>query len=111
MGGETDLAKLWHFYLQLVTVEEDFKNLKKNLKRDLAIWSNIPATRSAHRGTYLHRLPRLLPARHGEPTIVPSGAGIDSAQCAEKSAAVKMLEPTTDGRELVTRYTQPRVPP
>ena len=28
---ETDPAKLWHFYLQLVAVEEAFKNLKGDL--------------------------------------------------------------------------------
>ena len=53
-----DPAELWRYYIQLVQVEEAFKNLKGDLSADLS-----PA-RAAHRGAHLHRLPRLLPARH-----------------------------------------------
>ena len=87
---ETDPAKLWYFYLQLVAVEEAFKNLKEG-----SGYPSRPSTRSTHRGTHLHpvppksitsvvipvhRLPRLLLARHAESTIAPPGTGIDPAQ-------------------------------
>ena len=62
---EHDPAKLWTYYLQLVAVEEAFKNLKG----DLAIRSDFPSARTPHRDAYLHRLPRLLSPRHATRTL------------------------------------------
>ena len=104
---EHDPAKLWTYYLQLVAVEEAFKNLKG----DLAIRPIFHQDRAAHRGPHLRRLPRLLPARHPAATLARLAPGLTPRSVLEKFAAVQMIDvhvPTTDGRELVlTRYTQP----
>ena len=113
-------ARQTAFYLQLVAVEEAFKDLKG----DLAI-RPVPSTRSAHRNTHLHpvppksitsgvvpvhRLRRLLPASHAEPTIAPPGAGIDPAQCDREvcrraDARCVRTDHRWSGADL-TRYTQ-----
>ena len=118
---EIDPAKLWHFYLQLVAVEEAFKNLKGDLPSvpssinsiDVSRHTSSSCTSQKHyiRVIPVHRVPRVLPARHAESTIAPAGAGVDPRSVIEKFAAVQMLDvhiPTTDGRDLVlTRYPQP----
>lgn len=104
---ETDPAKLWHFYLQLVAVEEAFKNLKGDLairpifhQREKRIEAHIFIAFLAYclHVTLSRRLHPLAP-------------GLTPRSVIEKFAAVQMLDvhiPTTDGRELVlTRYTQP----
>jgi hypothetical protein len=64
---DNDPALLWQYYIQLVAVEEAFKNLKG----DLAI-RPIFHKDEKHRSPHLHRLPRLLPARHpGAPPARP----------------------------------------
>ena len=50
---EGDPATLWQYYIQLVAVEEAFKNLKG----DLAIRTDLPSRGTSDRGPYLHRLP------------------------------------------------------
>ena len=57
---ENDPALLWQYYIQLVAVEEAFKNLKG----DLAIRPIFHQDESADRSPHLHRVPGLLPARH-----------------------------------------------
>ena len=73
--------------------------------------ADLPSGRAAHRSAHLHRLPRLLPARHAGPAVVQPCAGLTPRSVLEKFAAVQMIDvhvPTTDGRELLlTRYTQP----
>ena len=104
---ETDPAKLWHFYLQLVAVEEAFKNLKGDLairpifhQREKRIEAHIFIAFLAYclHVTLSRRLHPLAP-------------GLTPRRVIEKFAAMHMLDvhiPTTDGRELVlTRYTQP----
>ena len=104
---EADPAKLWDYYLQLVTVEAAFKTLKG----DLAIrplFHQLEARVEAHifiafLAYCLHvTLARRL---HG---LAP---GLTPRSVLEKFAAVQMIDlhlPTTDGRELLlTRYTQP----
>ena len=59
---DDDPAKLWQYYIQLVAVEEAFRNLKG----DLAI-RPVSIMREAHRSPHLRRLPRLLPADHPDP--------------------------------------------
>src|SRR3984957_10332481 len=104
---ESDPATLWQYYIQLVAVEEAFKNLKA----DLAI---RPVFHQEERRIEAHifiaflayclyvTLQRRL---HGLPP------GLTARSALEKFVAVQMIDvhlPTTDGRELVlTRYTQP----
>jgi hypothetical protein len=104
---ENDPALLWQYYIQLVAVEQAFKNLKG----DLAI---RPGFHQDERGIEAHifiaflayclqiTLQRRLHA------LAP---GLTARSALEKFAAVQMIDvhlPTTDGRELrLTRYTQP----
>jgi hypothetical protein len=74
---EHDPAKLWTYYLQLVTVEEAFKNLKG----DLAIRPIFHQVKNGSRHAHLHRLSRLSPARHPQAPTARPGAGIDPTQC------------------------------
>lgn len=104
---ESDPAKLWQFYLQLVEVEAAFKTLKS----DLAIrpvFHQVEPRIEAHifiaflayclHVTLANQLKALAP-------------GLTPRAVLEKFAAVQMIDvyvPTTDGRELsLTRYTQP----
>ena len=57
-----DPATLWRLYMQLIEIEQAFKELK----HDLAIRPNLPSARRADRGPHLRLLHRLLPARHPE---------------------------------------------
>jgi hypothetical protein len=99
---EHDAAKLWSYYLQLVAVEEAFKNLDP---------PDLPPTRTAGRAHIFiaflaYRLHVTLGRRlHA---LVP---GLTARSVLEKFSAVQMIDvhvPTLDGRELqLTRYTQP----
>jgi transposase len=104
---ETDPAKLWEYYLQLVAVEEAFKTLKGDLairpifhQRAHRIEAHIFIAFLAYclHVTLGHRLKHLAP-------------GLTTRSVLEKFSAVQMIDvhiPTTDGRELaLTRYTQP----
>jgi hypothetical protein len=104
---ETDPAKLWSFYLQLVAVEEAFRNLKGDLairpifhQKEQRIEAHIFVSFLAYclHVTLSQRLRSLAP-------------GLTARSALEKFAAVQMIDvrlPTTDGRELIlTRYTQP----
>ena len=87
-----DPARLWSLYLQLVSVEEAFKDLKG----DLAI---RPLS---------HQLESRIEAGRRLQALAP---GLTPRSAIEKFAAVQMIDlhvPTTDGRELLlTRYTEP----
>jgi transposase len=104
---ETDPAKLWSFYLQLVAVEEAFKNLKGDLairpifhQHQDRIEAHIFVSFLAYclHVTLTQRLRTLAP-------------GLTTRSVLEKFAALQMIDvylPTTDGRELIlTRYTHP----
>ena len=104
---EHDPAKLWSYYLQLVTVEEAFKTLKGDLairpifhQQEARIEAHVFIAFLAYclHVTLARRLHALAP-------------GLTPRAVFEKFAAVQMIDvhvPTTDGRELVlTRYTQP----
>jgi transposase len=105
--AEHDPAKLWTYYLQLVAVEEAFKNLKGDLAIR-PIFHQIEPRIEAHifiaflayclHVTLQRRLHAMAP-------------GLTPRSVLEKFAAVQMVDghvPTTDGRELLlTRYTQP----
>ena len=104
---ESDPAKLWEYYLQLVAVEEAFKTLKGDLsirpiyhQRERRIEAHIFIAFLAYclHVTLGHRLKHLAP-------------GLTTRSVLEKFCAVQMIDvhvPITDGRELMlTRYTQP----
>jgi len=104
---ESDPAKLWEYYLQLVAVEEAFKTLKGDLairpiyhQREKRIEAHILIAFLAYclHVTLGYRLKNLAP-------------GLTPRSVLEKCSAVQMIDvhvPTTDGRELtLTRYTQP----
>ncbi|MGH7852448.1 MAG: IS1634 family transposase [Candidatus Binatia bacterium] len=104
---ETDPAKLWSLYLQLVSVEEAFKNLKGDLairpifhQSEKRIEAHILVSFLAYclHITLTERLRSLAP-------------GLTARSALEKFAALQMIDvhlPTTDGRELMlTRITQP----
>src|SRR6201987_1640151 len=104
---EHDPAKLWTYYLQLVAVEEAFKNLKGDLairpifhQDQQRIEAHIFIAFLAYclHVTLKRRLHALAP-------------GLTPRSALEKFAAVQMIGlhvPTTDGRELLlTRYPQP----
>ena len=104
---ETDPAKVWEFYLRLVTIEAAFKNLKGDLalrpiyhQREDRIEAHIFVAFLAY---CLHATLRAKLRAHA-PGLTPRAV-------LEKFAALQMLDvhfPTTDGRELIfTRYTQP----
>jgi transposase len=104
---DTDPAKLWEYYLRLVSVEEAFRTLKSDLairpihhQRERRIEAHIFISFLAYclYVTLGFRLKSLAP-------------GLTARSVLEKFSAVQMIDvhmPTTDGRELVlTRYTQP----
>ena len=104
---ETDPAKLWSLYLQLVNVEEAFKNLKGDLairpifhQSEKRIEAHILVSFLAYclHITLTERLRSLAP-------------GLTARSALEKFAAMQMIDvhlPTTDGRELImTRTTLP----
>jgi transposase len=104
---EQDPALLWQYYVQLVAVEEAFKNLKDDLairpvfhKQEHRIEAHIFVSFLAYClfVTLQRRLHALAP-------------GLTVRSALEKFAAVQMIDvhlPTADGRELrLTRYTQP----
>lgn len=104
---EGDPATLWQYYIQLIAVEEAFKNLKGDLairpifhKEEHRIEAHIFIAFLAYclYITLHRRLHALAP-------------GLTARSALEKFATVQMIDvhiPTTDGRELrLTRYTQP----
>jgi transposase len=104
---EQDPAKLWSYYLQLVAVEEAFKNLKGDLairpiyhQREERIEAHIFIAFLAYclHATLRCRLQALAP-------------GLTPRSVFDKFAGVQMIDvhiPTTDGRELVLeRHTEP----
>jgi hypothetical protein len=104
---ETDPARLWEYYLQLVEVEAAFKALKGDLGIR-PIYHQLPARIEAHIfvAFLAYCLHTTLKAH-----LRPHAPGLTVRQVLEKFAAIQMLDvhfPTTDGRELIfTRYTQP----
>jgi Transposase DDE domain len=104
---ESDPAKLWSLYLQLVAVEEAFKNLKGDLavrpifhQNEKRVEAHIFVSFLAYclHVTLTERLRTLAP-------------GLTTRSVLEKFATVQMIDvylPTTDGRQIIlTRTTQP----
>ena len=104
---ESDPAKLWQFYLQLVEVEAAFKTLKG----DLAIRPVFhQEERRIEAHIFIAFLAYCLHVTLGQ-QLKALAPGLTPRSVIEKFAAVQMIDvyvPTTDGRELsLTRYTQP----
>jgi len=103
---EADPAKLWSFYLQLVAVEEAFKNLKGDLAIR-PIFHQREQRMEAH--IFVSFLAYCLHVTLGQ-RLRSLAPGLTARSVLEKFAAVQMIDvhlPTTDGRELtLTRYTQ-----
>jgi hypothetical protein len=104
---DDDPARLWGLYLQLVSVEEAFKNLKG----DLAIrplFHQLEGRIEAH--IFIAFLAYCLHVTLGR-RLHALAPGLTPRSALEKFAAVQMIDlhvPTTDGRELMlTRYTEP----
>jgi transposase len=104
---ESDPAKVWQFYLQLVEVEEAFKNLKGDLAIR-PIFHQVPSRIEAHIFVCFLAYCLHVTLRHQLRAKAP---GLTVRQVLEKFGRMQMMDvhfPTTDGRELVfVRYTQP----
>ena len=103
-----DPAQMWEFYMQLVQVEEAFKNLKGDLairpihhQKEKRIEAHIFVAFIAYalQVTLRRRLRDLAP-------------GLTPRSVLEKFSAMQMIDihlPTTDGRKIImSRYTQPK---
>jgi len=105
--SENDPAQLWSYYLQLVAVEEAFKNLKGDLAIR-PIFHQQEARIEAH--IFIAFLAYCLHVTLGR-RLHALAPGLTSRSVLEKFAAMQMIDvhiPTTDGRELLlTRYTEP----
>jgi len=104
---EHDPAKLWTYYLQLVAVEEAFKNLKGDLAIR-PIFHQLEQRVEAH--IFIAFLAYCLHVTLGR-RLHALAPGLTARSVLEKFTAVQMIDvhvPATDGRELqLTRYTQP----
>ena len=100
-------AQLWNYYLQLVAVEQAFKDLKDDLAIR-PIFHQLEARIEAH--VFVAFLAYCLHATLGRRlhTLAP---GLTPRSVLENFAAIQLIDvhiPTTDGRELVlTRYSEP----
>jgi hypothetical protein len=104
---ETDPAKVWEFYLQLVEVEEAFKNLKGDLAIR-PIFHHLERRIEAHVFVCFLAYCLQVSLRHQLRAKAP---GLTVRQVLEKFGRMQLMDvhfPTTDGRELLfVRYTQP----
>ena len=104
---ETDPAVVWTYYLQLVEIEQAFRNLKGDLAIR-PIFHQDGKRIEAH--IFVSFLAYCLHVTLGQwlRTLAP---GLTPRSVLEKFAAVQMVDvhiPTTDGRTLIlSRYTQP----
>jgi transposase len=104
---ETDAAKVWTFYLQLVEVEEAFKNLKGDLSIR-PIFHQLEHRIEAHIFVCFLAYCVQVTLRHQLRAKAP---GLTVRQVLEKFGQMQLMDvhfPTTDARELIfIRYTQP----
>jgi transposase len=104
---EKDAAKVWAFYLQLVQVEEAFKNIKGDLSIR-PIFHQLEKRIEAH--IFVCFLAYCIHITLGH-QLRAKAPGLTVRQVLEKFGHLQMMDvhfPTTDGRELVfRRYTQP----
>ena len=104
---ETDAAKVWAFYLQLVEVEEAFKNLKGDLSIR-PIFHQLERRIEAHIFVCFLAYGVQVTLRHQLRARAP---GLTVRQVLDKFGQIQLMDvhfPTTDQRELIfVRYTQP----
>ena len=104
---ESDPAKLWSLYLQLVAVEEAFKNLKGDLAVR-PIFHQSEQRVEAH--IFVSFLAYCLHVTLGQ-RLRSLAPGLTTRSVLEQFAAMQMIDvhlPTTDGRQIIlTRTTQP----
>jgi hypothetical protein len=104
---ESDPAKLWSLYLQLVAVEEAFKNLKGDLAVRPIFHQNEKRVEAHVFVSFLAYCLHVTLAQRLR-TLAP---GLTPRSVLEKFAALQMIDvhlPTTDGREIIlTRTTHP----
>jgi transposase len=104
---DDDPARLWGLYLQLVNVEEAFRNLKGDLAIR-PIFHQDQTRIEAH--IFIAFLAYCLHVTLGR-RLHALAPGLTSRSAIEKFSAVQMIDlhvPTTDGGELLlTRYTEP----
>jgi transposase len=104
---EKDAIKVWEFYLQLVQVEEAFKNIKGDLSVR-PIFHQLEKRIEAH--IFVCFLAYCIHITLGH-QLRAKAPGLTVRQVLEKFGHLQMMDvhfPTTDGRELVfRRYTQP----
>lgn len=105
--AESDPAKLWEFYLQLVQVEAAFRTLKSDLALR-PVFHQDEDRIEAH--IFIAFLAYCLHVTLGQ-QLKALAPGLTARSVLEKFATMQMIDvqiPTTDGRELsLTRYTQP----
>ena len=104
---ETDPAKLWEYYVQLVAVEEAFRNLKGDLAiRPVFPWGEKRIEAHIFVAFLAYCLQITLTRR-----LHSLAPGLTARSALAKFAAVQMIDvhlPTTDGREIVlSRHTEP----
>lgn len=104
---ETSPTKIWEFYLQLVEIEEAFKNIKGDLSIRPIYHQNEPRI-EAHIFVCFLAYCVQVTLRH---QLQGKAPGLTVRQVLEKFGRMQLMNvhfPTTDGRELVfVRYTQP----
>jgi transposase len=105
--AENDPTQLWGYYLQLVAIEEAFKNLKGDLAIR-PIFHQLEARIEAH--IFIAFLAYCLHVTL-ERRLHCLAPGLTPRSVLAKFAALQMIDvhvPTTDGRELLlTRHTEP----
>ena len=105
--SSTDPAELWRYNIQLVQVEQAFKDLKGDLALR-PIYHQLEPRIDAH--IFIAFLAYCLHVTLAQ-QLRPHAGGLTPRSVLEKFAAVQMLDvhiPTSDDRELVlTRYTEP----
>lgn len=106
LTGE-DPAQLWRYYIQLVQIEEAFKNLKGDLSIR-PIYHQNEQRIEAH--VFIAFLSYCLHATLTQ-QLKPHAPGLTPRSVLDKFAAIQMLDveiPTTDGRQInLTRTTEP----
>jgi hypothetical protein len=104
---DKDPAVLWQYYIQLVAVEEAFKNLKGDLAIRPIFHHDEKRVEAHIFIAFLAYCLQITLTRR----LHALASGLTARTALDKFAAVQMIDvhlPTTDGREIVlTRYTQP----
>lgn len=104
---DQDPAQLWQYYVQLVAVEQAFRDLKDDLNIR-PVYHQLEQRLEAH--IFVSFLAYCLYVTL-QRRLHPLAPGLTARSALEKFAAVQMIDvhlPTTDGRELIlSRYTQP----